>query len=151
MLEVLAYLFEELYGTEYPDTAQLARKLDVAGFADEDIREALQWMEESKSLGCDQLWSESARSAGVRVLHPQELERMSVEAVSLLYALIQSGVLDAIEREQLLERVMREPDGEVSLERMQLLVLMLVWRKQDQLSNLWVEEILFGREDATLH
>lgn len=151
MLDVLAYLFEEFYGADYSDAPALARKLDVAGFTPEDIQDAMSWVEELRALPEDAGNVFAKPETAGRILHPQELERMSAEAIQFLCALERSGVFDCSERELILERVMREPEGEVTLERMKLIVLMLVWRKQDQLSNLWVEEILFGREGATLH
>ncbi|WP_028452851.1 DUF494 domain-containing protein [Chitinilyticum aquatile] len=151
MLDVLAYLFEEFHGTDYSDLPTLIRKLDVAGFTQEDIQEAMGWMEELNAMAAEPQLVFPDKATAWRVLHPQELERMSADAIHFLYSLERSGVLDGADREQILERVMREPDGEVVLERMKLIVLMQVWRKQDLLSNLWIEEILFGREGATLH
>ncbi|WP_028454732.1 DUF494 domain-containing protein [Chitinilyticum litopenaei] len=150
MLDVLAFLFEENVDADTPDLGALARKLDVAGFADEDIQAALAWLGELTSQQVPTPLGGLQYGIASRALHPQEMERMSAESIHFLAALVQSGVLSFDEREQLLDRVMREPEGEVALERMKLLALMQVWRKQDQLSNLWVEEILFGREGQTL-
>ena len=45
MLDVLVYLFENYYHTDsYPDHDTLTRKLHAAGFENEDITEALDWL-----------------------------------------------------------------------------------------------------------
>lgn len=47
MFEILVYLFENYFDSgSYPDSATLTRKLTMAGFADEDITETLDWLSE---------------------------------------------------------------------------------------------------------
>jgi Smg protein len=91
------------------------------------------------------------KELGFRSLHPIELERLSEEAAIFMHALDATRVLSAGERELVLDRLWREPDGEVALERIKLIVLMVIWQKRDALSNLLIEELLFGREGFALH
>ena len=45
MFDVLVYLFENYYQTEtYPDQDTLERKLHAAGFENDDIQDALDWL-----------------------------------------------------------------------------------------------------------
>ena len=47
MFDILVYLFENYFDSgSYPDSATLTRKLTMAGFADEDITETLDWLSE---------------------------------------------------------------------------------------------------------
>jgi Smg protein len=50
MLEVLVYLFENYYQDDArPDHDTLARKLTAAGFENEDIHDALDWLRDLTS------------------------------------------------------------------------------------------------------
>ena len=47
MFDILVYLFENYFDSgSYPDSATLTRKLTIAGFANEDINETLNWLSE---------------------------------------------------------------------------------------------------------
>ena len=152
MLEVLAYLFEQFYNADgLPDMSQLAKKLSLAGFEGEDIHDALTWLSELKQIDVAPYQKLDTNELGFRSLHPIELERMSEEAALFFHALDATRVLSAGERELVLDRLWREPDGEVALERIKLIVLMVIWQKRDALSNLLIEELLFGREGFALH
>lgn len=152
VLEVLAYLFEQFYNADgLPDMSQLARKLSLAGFEGEEIHDALAWLSELKQIDVAAYQQLDTTTLGFRSLHPMELERLSEDAAAFLYSLDATKILSAGERELVLDRVWREPDGEVALERIKLLVLMVIWQKRDALSNLLIEELLFGREGFALH
>ncbi len=152
MLEVLAYLFEQFYNADgLPDMSQLAKKLSLAGFEGEDIQDALTWLSELKQIDAAPYQMLDTKELGLRALHPIELERLSEDAAIFLHALDATRVLSAGERELVLDRLWREPDGEVALERIKLIVLMVIWQKRDALSNLLIEELLFGREGFALH
>ncbi|MGL6039989.1 MAG: DUF494 family protein, partial [Deefgea sp.] len=118
MLEVLAYLFEQFYNADgLPDMSQLAKKLSLAGFEGEDIHDALTWLSELKQIDAAPYQMLDTKDLGFRSLHPIELERLSEEAAIFLHALDATRVLSAGERELVLDRLWREPDGEVALER----------------------------------
>lgn len=152
MLEVLAYLFEQFYNADgLPDMSQLAKKLSLAGFEGEDVHDALTWLSELKQIDIAPYQLLDTKEMSFRSLHPIELERLSEEAALFLHALDATRVLSAGERELVLDRLWREPDGEVALERIKLIVLMVIWQKRDALSNLLIEELLFGREGFALH
>ncbi|QLI82015.1 DUF494 domain-containing protein [Chitinibacter fontanus] len=152
MLEVLAYLFEQFYNADgLPDVSQLAKKLSLAGFEGEDIHDALAWLGELKQIDVTPYRALDSHSGVLRSLQPMELARFSDEAAQFLFSLDAAKILTAGERELVLDRVWREPEGEVSAERIKLIVLMVIWQKRDALSNLLIEDLLFGRDGAALH
>ena len=52
MFDILVYLFENFFHADaYPEPEQLALKLSAAGFEDEEISEALQWLDELQEVG----------------------------------------------------------------------------------------------------
>ena len=150
MLEVLAYLFEQFYQTDSePDVSLLATKLASAGFEQEDIAQALTWLAELNHI--DTARYASLGHLPLRHLHPAELARFDEEALDYWLYLQTAHVLGSAERELALDLVMGAAPGEITQERLQLIVLMVVWRKRDELSNLLIEEILFGREGFAQH
>ncbi len=152
MLEVLAYLFEQFYNADgMPDMSLLAKKLSLAGFEGEDIHDALTWLSELKQIDVAPYKMLDSTHLGFRILHPVELERLTEEAATFMHSLDATRVLTSGERELVLDRLWREPEGEVALERIKLIVLMVIWQKRDALSNLLIEELLFGRDGFALH
>ncbi|MBM5573333.1 DUF494 domain-containing protein [Deefgea sp. CFH1-16] len=152
MLEVLAYLFEQFYNADgLPDMSQLAKKLSLAGFEGEDIHDALTWLSELKQIDVAPYKLLDSSEFGFRSLHPMELERLSEDAAIFMHSLDATRILSAGERELVLDRLWREPEGEVTVERIKLIVLMVIWQKRDALTNLLIEELLFGREGFALH
>ncbi|WP_053939787.1 DUF494 family protein [Amantichitinum ursilacus] len=150
MLEVLAYLFEQFYQSEgEPDVSLLATKLASAGFEQDDIAQALTWLAELNRVDTGRY--AALGDLPLRHLHPAELARFDEEALAYWLYLQQARVLGSAERELALDLVMGAAPGEISQERLQLIVLMVVWRKRDELSNLLIEEILFGREGFVQH
>ncbi|SMC28731.1 Smg protein [Andreprevotia lacus DSM 23236] len=149
MLEVLAYLFEAFHSADgVPELPALARQLDAVGFESDDIQEALAWLSELSKLDTG-VYADVPDTP--RYLHPLESARLDEDAHAYWHYLEQGRVLTASEREMVLDRVLADSQSEIGAERLKLLVLMVVWRKRDQLSNLLIEEILFGRNGATLH
>jgi Smg protein len=152
MLEVLAYLFEQFYNADgLPDMSQLAKKLSLAGFEGEDIHDALTWLGELKQIDAAPYLALDQMGLAYRSLLPLELERFSDDAAEFLFSLDAARILTAGERELVLDRVWREPEGEITCERIKLIVLMVIWQKRDALSNLLIEDLLFGRDGAALH
>ncbi|MDR3427559.1 MULTISPECIES: DUF494 domain-containing protein [Silvimonas] len=150
MLEVLAYLFEQFYHAEgEPDVSLLATRLASAGFDQDDIAQAVGWLAELNRIDTTR-YAALGDMAG-RHFHPDELARFDEEALDYWLYLQSAHVLGGPEREMALDLVMHAAPGEISQERLQLIVLMVVWRKRDELSNLLIEEILFGREGLTQH
>ncbi|KAF0814531.1 Protein Smg [Andreprevotia sp. IGB-42] len=149
MLEVLAYLFEAFHSADgVPELPALARQLDAVGFESDEIQEALAWLSELSQLDVDAYQDVPDTP---RWLHPLEAARLDADALTYWHYLEHGKVLRPAEREMALDRVLADSQNEIGAERLKLIVLMVVWRKRDELSNLLIEEILFGRNGATLH
>ncbi|WP_035058993.1 DUF494 family protein [Andreprevotia chitinilytica] len=149
MLDVLAYLFEAFHNADgVPEMSVLARQLSSVGFEQEEIQEALAWLSELSQLDTG-AYNDIPDTP--RWLHPTESAKLDAEALTYWLYLEQARVLTPAEREMALDRVLADDHDEIGAERLKLIVLMVVWRKRDELSNLLIEEILFGRNGATLH
>jgi Smg protein len=155
MLDVLMYLFENYLEDEIEvnsDQEKLRAALCDAGFPQEEIGKAFQWLE---SLADDEEFiaaQAGSCSSNVRVYIDDELDRMDVECRGFLLFLEQAGVLDAQTRELVVDRVMAlEADG-IDLEQLKWVVLMVLFNrpgKEDVYA--WMEDLVFDRTGGRLH
>ena len=79
MFDVLVFLFENYYQSEsYPDQDTLTRKLHAAGFENEDIHEALDWLNGltmSTTLASRSRWTPAIRSASIHAMNSARFPR----------------------------------------------------------------------------
>jgi Smg protein len=147
MIDILVYLFENYLPDAYPEPAVLARKLSAAGFEEEEITEALTWLdglERSDAV----LIKVREQGDALRVYDDEEQTRLPLECRGFLAFLEQAGTLDPGLRETVVERALALADGEVSLSKLKVIVLVVLWRRQHEFDALILEELLSGEDDS---
>ena len=82
-----------------------------------------------------------------RMFADSEIERLSVEARGFLAFLEQNGAIDAQLRETIIERAMALPGSSVSVDRLKVIVLAVIWRRQVAIDALILEELLAEDEE----
>ncbi len=145
MIDILVYLFENYLPNAYPEPAVLARKLSAAGFDEEEITEALSWLdglERSEAV----VVRLREQGAGIRVYAEAEQDRLSVECRGFLAFLEQAGTLDPGLREIVVERALALQDREVALSKLKVIVLVVLWRRLHEFDALILEELLSGED-----
>ncbi|XZG69941.1 DUF494 family protein [Chitinibacteraceae bacterium HSL-7] len=151
MLDVLAYLFETFFhAEEMPDVPQLASELSAAGFAEDDIGAAMAWLGELARLDRRRYSALSGRFLE-RTLLPDELARLTDDAVHYWYQLTRSGALDAAQSEMVLDRMHLSDADVIDAEHLKRWVLMAVWGQNNAHAGLLVDDILFGGASPVLH
>jgi Smg protein len=152
MFDILVYLFENFFHADaYPEPEQLALKLSAAGFEDEEISEALQWLDGLHEAGESDLPAIPADSDSVRCYAAEELTKLDTECRGFLAFLESAGVLSPLTRELIIERAMALSDHSVSLSRLKIIVLMVLWKQHEAMDTLILEELLSGNEAHYLH
>jgi len=152
MIDVLVYLFENYYQSEaYPDHDTLARKLTAAGFENEEISDALDWLEGLAESDTDSLPGEFAGSTSFRSFTDQERDKLSVDSLGFLAFLEGARVLTPPEREVVIERAMALAGDAVELEKMKVIVLMVLWTRHGSVDTLVLEELLPDSTDRYVH
>lgn len=153
MFDVLAFLFEQYFSLENcPDRTTLAKQLSAAGFDEEDIGEALDWLSEFDELDVAPYALLDERTEVMpRVLHPREEARLLPEAQAFFHYLCSSGALSAGQREMLIDRLMQSNAQSIDEEATKRVALMVLWRQGDDLANLLIEELLFSESDGHMH
>jgi len=157
MFDILLYLYDTyLLSEHFPDPAHLSRKLSAAGFEDEAIDEALDWLAALDDLAPDE---SDVDQPAMRIYSDHEMGRLATEGRGFLTFLEGSGLLPVHAREWIIERALALADAEVSADRIKWIALLALWKLKGAGDVLWLEDLVrgseFGDEDGgwqpTLH
>jgi Smg protein len=152
MFELLVYMFENYIETDIrADEKTLTRELSAAGFDSDDISRAFSWFTGLADLA-DQAGPEAAADkAAYRIFTPEESKKIGQDSRSFLLFLEQATVLNTLEREVVIDRLMALPDMEVGLDQAKWIALMVLWRHGKARDYLFVEDALFNDSRPTIH
>jgi Smg protein len=152
MFDILVYLFENYYQTDLqPDQDVLARKLTAAGFEHDDITDALTWLQGLSATDASTLPASLADSTGFRACTESEATKLGVEGRGFLAFLEGANVLTPLLREIIIERAMALSEDRVSIEKLKVIVLMVLWNQQHSIDSLILEELLSDRAQLLMH
>lgn len=150
MFDVLVYLYEHYWRPDAcPESDLLVRKLSAVGFEEDEISEALAWLDGLQTVTHDVVVAPSDQAS--RVFAEQELERLGPEALGFLQFLESAGVLTPLLREVVLDRVLAVPRGPVALEDFKILVLLVFWSMGEEPDALILDELFVDDEDRLIH
>jgi len=129
VLDILIYVFDHYMLVETPEVPRrehLARDLERAGFARAKVERALDWLTELAFHQEPAAAAQPARANGVRVFTDGELMRLSTECRGLLLTLERAQVLNAQQREVVIERMLALDADEPDTEQLKWVVLMVL-------------------------
>ena len=150
MFDVLVYLYEHYWRPDAcPESGLLTRKLSAVGFEDEEICEALTWLDGLQSVS--QHAATPPSEGASRVYSDLEVDRLGVDALGFLHFLESTGVLCVALREVVLERVLALPRGPVLLDDFKILVLLVFWSSGQEPNALILDELFVDAEDRLIH
>ena len=158
ILDVLLYLFEHYLA----DDADLVRDRDAlksgplfdelgqAGFSPAEINKAFEWRD---ALATQRPAASPARIGGpTRVYADAELDRLDLECRGFLMFLEQHGVLDAGQRELVVDRAMALEQDEMDLDDLKWVVLMVLFNQPgSEAAYAWMETQMFADEPEPVH
>lgn len=140
MIDILVYLFENYQPDACPAPSVLARKLSAAGFEAGDISAALVWLDglvsEEPSMAPTSGWG------SIRVYDEDEAARLTVESRGFLAFLEQQEAIDPALRELIIDRALALPGDTIGVDRLKVIVLAVIWRRQHAIDALILEELL---------
>ncbi len=149
MYDILVYLFENCQQADVAyDRERVAKKLSAAGFEDSDISEALHWLAGVR-VAQSELTKLPDSRATFRAYAPRELAKLDAPCRGFLLTLEHSGILNAHNRELVIERSLAAAGDSLSLDQLKLIVLMVLWNQQTPTSQL-VAEDLFSTSHSRL-
>ena len=152
MFGVLVYLFENYYQTDgYPDQDTLSRKLHVAGFENDDISEALDWLSALARSNDDHTPNTLEGNTSMRAYTNVELDKISPEGRGFIVFLESAQVLSPVLREVILERAMALPEDVVGIAKLKVIALMVLWARKGSVDALILDELLPDDEKPQIH
>jgi len=154
ILDVLLYLFEH-YFYEDPDAVRdrdsLQNGLLQAGFSPTEINKAFDWLDE---LSRQRPATSAPRDlrGPVRLYVEAELGKLDRETLGFLMFLEQQAILDAAQRELVLDRVMALDQEEIDIDDLKWVVLMVLFNQPgSEAAYAWMENQMFEDEPEPLH
>ena len=133
------------------DNSTIITELEKIGFHRYEIDRALYWLD-----GLAEMQTVTANSKlsslSLRYYTTEENERINVEGKGFLLHLEQIGILDAITREIVIDRVMALDHREVDIARIRWVVLMVLFNQPDKKSALsLLQEMILADAFSVLH
>ncbi len=152
MFDVLVYLYENYGAFEAcPDASSLGRSLADAGFDDDEIREALAWLQGLARIVEDAGAQALRPGTSLRIYTPAEVEQLGAAAIGFLVYLDSAQQLTVRQREIVIERALAITDAPLSLATIKIIVLMVLWSHSADVDFLLLEELLDDDDDRAMH
>ncbi|NZA25830.1 DUF494 domain-containing protein [Luteimonas sp. SJ-92] len=153
ILDVLLYLFEHYFTDEADllrDRDSLQTGLLQAGFSPAEISKAFDWLD---GLAEQRPGQAATRTDGpIRVYAGPELDKLDNDGRGFLMFLEQHGVLDAAQRELVLDRAMALDQEELDLDDLKWVVLMVLFNQPgSEAAYAWMETQMFADEPEPVH
>ncbi|MBH9553937.1 DUF494 family protein [Inhella gelatinilytica] len=150
MFDVLVYLYETYWRPDAcPEPAQLQRKLSAVGFEQDEIKEALHWLD--GLTAARHTVHDPVQSSSVRVYTAQEWSHLGSACIDFISFLSSAGVLRPAMRELVLERALALEVQPVPLEDLKIMVLMVFWCLGEEPDALILDELFVDTEDRQIH
>jgi Smg protein len=153
MFDILVYLFETYYTPHAcPEADVLAHKLAAVGFEHEDIDEALGWLHglAETTRHCVDL-AQNPQGDSRRIFTDDEYQTIGTEAIGFITFLESSGVLPPALREILIDRAQAANESPISLEKLKIIALMVLWSQEAEVDHLVFEELLADDSSRLSH
>lgn len=152
MFDILVYLFENYFDSgSYPDSATLTRKLTLAGFDNDEITQALDWLTGLAQRDTGDYPATLAQSNSFRCYTPSEMEKIDAEGRGFILFLEQTGILNPLQRELLIDQVLTTDENIPSLEKIKLIVLTELWMKNQLTDQTIMEKLLLASDSYYRH
>lgn len=152
MFDVLVYLFENYYQNDASlDHDALARKLTAAGFENDDITDALDWLRSLSATQAPAFPEGFDDTLSVRSYSVEEYAKIPPEGLGFVAFLESARVLTPSLREVILERAMAVESDVVPLDKLKVIVLMVLWARRGDVDTLILEELLPEGEPRAIH
>lgn len=136
VLDVLMYLFEtyseqDMDKEPEPDQSILREELLQAGFGEPEVDRALDWLDGLTARNMEPFSMQPAERS-VRLFNQFELTRLDAECRGYILYLEQIGILSSLQRELVIDRLMALGSGDIDVEQVKWVVLMVLFSQPGQ-------------------
>jgi Smg protein len=154
MVDVLIYLYENYMdgeGSPPIDQDDLEEELSQAGFSNDDIEKALNWLDELVA-GAEVPQYHPHTLGSMRVYSDAECTRLDPSARGLVLFLEQNGILDPVSRELVIDRVLAIDHANVTVDEVKWVVLLvLLNRPGHEAAFSQMEDMVYSDTPTYLH
>ena len=157
MFDILMYLFENYIHSEAEvmvDHDILTDELTRAGFHQDEIYKALNWLEKLSALQDSDTSPYLTRvgNKSFRIYTDDEMQLIDTKSRGFILFLEQINVLDFTTREMVIDRVMELDTNHFSLDDLKWVILMVLFNVPGQ-ENAYsqMEELIFDEPEGLLH
>ncbi|MES2832042.1 MAG: DUF494 domain-containing protein [Pseudomonadota bacterium] len=151
MFDVLVYVYETYYRPDAcPDSVALAKKLSAVGFEEDEITKALGWLTdlaETNSDLSDKSSQHCGSPVGTRIYVEQEYDMLGTAAIGFIQFLEAAKVLNPFQREIVVERALAVRESQLSLDKLKVIVLMVLWSQGKEPDGLMFDELFLDDDD----
>jgi Smg protein len=153
ILDALMYLFDNFVDTpgQPVNTQSVADDMFKAGFEAYEVDGAIDWFENLRYLQAQAKELASPSAKAFRIYSIEEMQKITEMARRYLIFLEQSGIVDPVSRELVINRAMALQDASVDAAKLKWIVLLVLFDQphlQDKLEMM--EELVFN-ETSTQH
>jgi len=137
VLDVLMYLFETYSEQDFeqspdPDQGVLREELLQAGFGEPEVDRALDWLEGLGAREDEPLFPDAPAERSFRMYNSFELNRLDAEVRGYILYLEQIGILSAAHRELVIDRLVALGPGDIDVDQLKWVVLMVLFSQPGQ-------------------
>ncbi len=155
ILDVLTYMFDYLFEIVIDEDNQingindldLKQHLKQVGFEKEKIDKAMSWLEEIAILQNEKQKS-FITQGGIRVYSPEEQRKLGSKVLGLLMFMENAQQIDAIQRESIVEQVMRLEQSSIAVSDFKWVVMMVLGDSDEKENEFdWFDTLDFNEGD----
>ena len=151
IFDVLMYLFENYMEDEigmFPDSEIIKTELQEAGFESHEVIKAFDWLESLSLQGS----IKTSVPHAFRIFCSEEKAKLDLECQNFIMFLEHGGILNAANREIVIDRAMALDDEDISIEKLKWIVLMVLFSQPDEeLAFAKMEDIVYDLIPTYLH
>jgi Smg protein len=152
MFDVLVFLYENYSAlSACPDFDALTRRLADAGFDEDEITDAMIWLHGLASVTLSSCASHGPGPQALRVYTSQEYQALGAAAIGFIASLDRDGQLNQAQREIVIERAAALAETPITLERLKIIVLMVLWSQSVDVDLMLLQELLDDDPGPALH
>ena len=147
MFEILVYLYETYNRSEAcPEPQALAKKLSAVGFDDDEITEAIDWLDVLNKTANNHPKQPDSKS--FRIYAAQELALIGSTAVGFIQFLESAKLINSQQREIIIERALAVEETPITIDKLKIIVLMMLWSQGKEPDVFMFDELLLSDEQS---
>ncbi|KAF7767845.1 Smg protein [Pseudoalteromonas citrea] len=157
MFDILMYLFENYIHSEadiFVEQNELTDELLRAGFNQDEIYKALDWLEQLADLQhSDEIpYLNATADQAIRIYTEKECQMLDIECRGFIMFVEQVGVIDSVTREMIIDRLFALEKAYIGLDDLKWVILMVLFNvpgKEHAYAQM--EDLIFDEPTEYLH